>query len=213
MTLCASTSHYQVQLSVQIFHSRLSIWRLQIYLERGAQSFGVRCPNFTPSSFSIPRILPTSEIYSAFVAVWDSLCLYIARYHIQQVTSYHLLVLQEPRYSSIAQSLNIGEEHFLNQMLYSHHRNCATLTQPSLLNCNVRIQAVAFDVSSIHAASFKPLHPLNCTSVSLYSRRCIDAAAAQHPEEVMQKKPKDPQEGVTVRDPLMMCIEIWDRLR
>ena len=77
-------------------------------------------------------------------------------------------------------------------------------TQPSLRDCNFRIHAVAFDLSSIHAASFKPLHPLSSTRTSLYSRRCIDATAAQHPEDVVRKIPKDSREGVTVR----VCIEI-----
>ena len=43
MTLCNSTLRYQAQLSVRIFHSRLSTWRLQTYLKIGAQSFGVLC--------------------------------------------------------------------------------------------------------------------------------------------------------------------------
>ena len=43
MTLCASTSHYRVQLSVPIFRSRLSTWRLPMYLTIGAQSFDARC--------------------------------------------------------------------------------------------------------------------------------------------------------------------------
>ena len=113
----------------------------------------------------------------------------------------------------MAQSLDIREEHFCNHMRYAHHRIRAALNQPSLHKCNVCIHAVSFVVSSIHAASFKPLHLLSCTRTLLYSRRCIDAAAArrcidaaaaQHPEAVMQKKPKDPREGGTVR----LCIEI-----
>ena len=89
-------------------------------------------------------------------------------------------------------------------MRYARHRIRTALTQSSLRDINVRIHAVAFDLSRIRAASFKPLHSLSRTRTSLYSRRCIDAAAAQHPEDVMRKKPKDPREGVTVR----MYIEI-----
>ena len=90
MTLCTSTSYYQVQLPVPIFHSHLWTWLLPMYLTIGAQSFDVSCR--IPSGFSIPSLLPTSEIYSAFVAVWDSFCFYTTRYSIKQVTPYHLLV-------------------------------------------------------------------------------------------------------------------------
>ena len=40
--------------------------------------------------------------------------------------------------------------------------------------------ADAWDLSSIHAASLKPLHPLTCTCTSSYARRCTDAAAHLH---------------------------------
>ena len=86
-TLCTSTSHYQVQLSLPIFHSHLSIWLLPTYFKIGAQSVQCKVPNFTPSIFCIPQLLPRSEIYSAFVAVCYIFCFYIARYHIKQVTS------------------------------------------------------------------------------------------------------------------------------
>ena len=84
---------------------------------------------------------------------------------------------QEPRYSSIAKRLDIREEHFRNHMRHAHHQIHASLTQPSSRDCNVRIHAVAFDLSSIHAASFKPLNPLSRASTSSYSRRCTNAAA------------------------------------
>ena len=46
---------------------------------------------------------------------------------------------QEPRYSSIAQSLDVREEHFRNHMWYARHQIRAALTQPSLRDCNVRV--------------------------------------------------------------------------
>ena len=67
---------------------------------------------------------------------------------------------------------------FCNHMLYACHQICTALTQPSSLNCNVCIHAVEFDLSSIHATSFKPLHPLSSTSTSSYSRRSSAQGAA-----------------------------------
>ena len=46
------------------------------------------CPVFS----KIPLLLPTSQIYSTFGAIWDIFCFYIAIYHIKQVTSYDVLV-------------------------------------------------------------------------------------------------------------------------
>ena len=67
------------------------------------------------------------------------------------------------------------------------------------LDCNVCIHSVAFDLSSIHATSFKPLHPLSRIRTSSYSRRHGAALMPQHPEDVIRKKPKDPRDGITVR--------------
>ena len=44
---------------------------------------------------------------------------------------------------------------------------------------SVAIQAVAFYLTSIHAASFKPLHPLICFCTSSYWRHYIPMAAAE----------------------------------
>ena len=42
--------------------------------------------NFTPSIFSIPLLLPSSEIFSAFVAIWDIFCITSQlRYHISRL--------------------------------------------------------------------------------------------------------------------------------
>ena len=60
------------------------------------------------------------------------------------------------------------EQHLLN----------FTPSQPTSRDCNVRIHAVAFDLRGIHAASFKPLHPLSRTSTSSYLRHCNPAAAS-----------------------------------
>ena len=49
-------------------------------VEDGSTNLRYQGPKFTPSIFSIPRFLPTSEIYSALVAVWDIFCFYIAMY-------------------------------------------------------------------------------------------------------------------------------------
>ena len=51
----------------------------------------------------------------------------------------HELKRQEPRYSSIAQSLNIREENFLNHMRYARHQIRAALTHPS----KVHLRAIA----------------------------------------------------------------------
>ena len=161
-------------------------------LQDGSTILRCKVLNLAPSIFSIPRLLPTSEIYSALVAVWDIFCFYIARYHIKQVTSYCVLVqrifeqkCQEPRYSSIAQSLDIHEEHFRNHMLYARHQIWTALTQPSSRNCNVHIHAVAFDLSSIYATLSS-----HCTHSVAPALRHAHAAAAlpQHPEDVMRKK-------------------------
>ena len=68
-TLCASTAYYQVQLSVPIFSLHWSTLSLSTILQ-------YKHCKFTPSIFSIPQLLPTSEIYFAFIAVWDMFCLY-----------------------------------------------------------------------------------------------------------------------------------------
>ena len=88
MTLWARTSHYQVQLSVPIFQFTFVDLMLAMWRKEHNSLIGAKFP----SSFSIPRLLPTSEICSAFVAVWDIFCFYKVRYHIKQVTFYHLLV-------------------------------------------------------------------------------------------------------------------------
>ena len=67
-------------------------------------------------------------------------------------------------------------------ILQNSHSTYSTI----LRDCNVCMYAVAFVVSSMHAASFKPLHPLSCTRTLLYSRSCIDAAAEKHPDDVMR---------------------------
>ena len=59
-------------------------------------------------------------------------------------------------------------------MLYARHHIRATYTQPRTHNC---IHAVAFNLHSMHTASFKPLHPLSCIHTSLHSRLSTHAAA------------------------------------
>ena len=70
-------------------------------------------------------------------------------------------------------------------------------TQPSSCDCNVRIHAVAFGLSSIHATCFKPMHSLSSTSTSSYSLSCCCGAALmpQHSEDVVLKMQKDPRDG------------------
>ena len=58
-------------------------------------------------------------------------------------------------------------------MWYARHQICTALTQPSLCYCNVSIHSVAFNLSSIHAASFKPCtHPVQA-SHTCSSTRCL----------------------------------------
>ena len=97
-----------------------------------------------------------------------------------------------------------AEEH--NCTRYARHQISAALTQPSSRDCDVRIHAVAFDLSSIHATFFKPLHSLSRTSTLSYLRRCGAALMPQHTEDIMRKKQKDPRIRVTVK----VSIEIWD---
>ena len=54
---------------------------------------------------------------------------------------------------------------------------------------------LAFDLRSIHDASFKPLHLISSTGTLSYLRHCSPEA---HLEDVMQKKKQDPLDGVTV---------------
>ena len=144
-----STSLYQVQRSLPCSFTFVDLTLANI-LQDWSTILRCKVLNFAPSIFSILPLLPTSEIYFAFVAVWDIFCFYIARYRIKLVISYHVLVLwvsdqkcQEPRYSSImiimiTQSLDIREEHFRNHMLYSRPQIRAALTQPSFarLQCS-----------------------------------------------------------------------------
>ena len=62
-TLCASTAHYQVQISVPIVSFVLSTGRrtLANVCEDGSTIFRRKVLNFTPRIFSIPRLLPTSS--------------------------------------------------------------------------------------------------------------------------------------------------------
>ena len=89
-----------------------------------------------------------------------------ARYRIKHVTSYHLLVrwIFEQSVKSLGIQASPRASTFVKNIFATtcgnaHHWICAALTQPSLLDCNVRMYAVAFVVGSIHAASFKPQHP------------------------------------------------------
>ena len=136
--------------------------------------------NFAPRIFSIPWLLPTSGIYSAFVAVWDIFCFYIARYCIKQVTYYHALVQwifeqkwQEPQYPSIAQSLDIREEHFATTCCMH-----ATKFAQHLLNHLRSIAMFAFtQLNSIWAAFMLPLSSHYIHSVALALRHTHAAAA------------------------------------
>ena len=74
------------------------------------------------------------------------------------------------------ESLNTREEHFPNHV-HSCNQISSAFTQPSSRDCNVCIHAVAYDLSNIHATSFKPLHPLRCTWPAL---RHTHAAVALH---------------------------------
>ena len=68
-------------------------------------------------NFSIPRSLPMSEIYSAFVAVWDLFCFYIASQCkvLHQTGNFPSCIgpmnfwteCQEPLHSSTSQSLDV----------------------------------------------------------------------------------------------------------
>ena len=131
-TLCnsASASHYQVQLSVPIFHSRLYTLRLPLYLKMGAQPFDVRCRISHPV-FSVFRnycqrlkyivLLLQFEIFSALTsqAIASSRLLLACigpKNFSAEVPTYY----QEPWYSRITQSLI-----------------SSALTQPSSRDCNV----------------------------------------------------------------------------
>ena len=64
-----STAHYQVPLSVfQFVHSRFVDLMLANILEDESTILRCKEQNFTPSIFSIPQLLPSSEMYTAFVA-------------------------------------------------------------------------------------------------------------------------------------------------
>ena len=68
-------------------------------------------------------------------------------------------------------------------MLHARQHIHAAFAQPPSRDYNVRIHAVAFDLSSIHAASFKLLRPFRHDSVASALRRTHAAAfMQQHPE-------------------------------
>ena len=69
IVICANFSFTFVELTIaNILEDRCTILLCKV-------------PNFKLCIFSIPLLLPTSEIYSAFVAVWDIFCFYLPRYH------------------------------------------------------------------------------------------------------------------------------------
>ena len=171
------------------FSFKLSTWRLPIYLKMGEQFFGLRCrishPVFSVFYTYCQRLkyillflhlryfllLPRTVSHQAGSF---SACIGTMNFWIEVPRASMYKHRGENRASTL---LQVSEGHCCNHMRYARHQIRAACTQPSSRNCNVRIHAVAFDLSSIHEASFKPLPPLSRTSTSSYSRRCTDAAA------------------------------------
>ena len=80
--ICANFSFTFVYLTLaKVLDDRITILRCKV-------------PNFPLVSLfhTYCQRLNYIEIIFCFVAVWDIFCLYIARYRIEQFTSYHLLV-------------------------------------------------------------------------------------------------------------------------
>ena len=99
-----------VKLSMPIFHSCFVDFMLANILEDGSITLLCRVPNFTPSIFCITLLLPTSEIYSAFVVVWDNFVL-------QDITSSRLI----PSLYWSAQFLNRNAKMMTRSLIFKHH--------------------------------------------------------------------------------------------
>ena len=169
-----------------IYHSRFVDLTLANTREDGSTIHQRKVQNFTPSIFSIPRLLPTSsEIYSAFIAaffaVWSLkyFLLYCMHCSVSHRAGYFLACIvsigfwtEVPR-ASIFKHSSCQEPRHSWKIFSQLHAVCALPPYPRSIHsttsadCTVCSHAVAFTLRSIHAASFKPLHRLSCTHTRL----------------------------------------------
>ena len=138
-TLCASTSHYQVQLSVPIFHSCLSTWHSDD-----------ACQNTWKCEHN-PWMLGAKfhTQYSTITAnVWTTFCFccsfkYFLLLHckttqrkVSHQAGYFLACIGPMNFWTEA-SIFKREEHFCNHIRYARHQIRAALNQPSSCKCKL----------------------------------------------------------------------------
>ena len=191
----------------QFFIHALSTWRLPIYFKMGGIGSTIlrfKVLNFAPSIFRIPQLLPTSEICSAFVAVWDIFCFYLARYPIMYRSNEFLNRVPrasifkhspEPRHSW----RTFSQPHVVCTPPNSRCTYSTIFARLQNLQCRIPSSCYLFQATA-------PTRSHPHLVILLPPRLCTDAAAPGHQEDVMRKKPKDLLDGVTVR----VSIEIWD---
>ena len=210
---------HQAQLFVPISSFILSTWRLPIYWiwEHNLSTWGAKIHTQYFQYHTITAIV-----------IWNILCFcctlrYFLHLHRKPRRrkvlhragySCHVLVqwifeqkCQEPRYSSIAQSLEIREEHFRNHQRYArrHIHAVYSTTLEAWSDCHDRIHAVAFDLSSIRTASLSC-----CTHTVAPALRHTHGVALmpQHPEGGRSKRTHR-----STRWTVRVSIEIWESCR
>ena len=211
MTLCNSTLRYQAQLSVRIFHSRLSTWRLQTYLKIGAQSFGVLCRISHPvvsvlhaycHHMKCILLLLQFEIFSAFT--------------LQGITSSKLLPIiywSNDFFNRLYIQASPRASTFVKYIFATTCGIHTTEFAPRLLNHLCVIAMFTFkQLHSIWAAFMLPTSS-HCTNSVASALRYSHAAALMPHQRSTRKTLCQRSRRTHEKESLWGCIEILDSCR